>query len=212
MASSSKYKFIAFALPVFIVLAGPMFIRYQLGTTDANVETESTPKETLPDIETVISSSISSVQKQSQLLVLTARMNATASSTIKELGMEAWQIDVATSEAQYLVNLHHVNTKAILVDGNGINIMLPKTALVIKQLPSVPVESKDNDSWLFTWRSDTKERLTRHNQQKLKSSFLSQSQEQKAVAYTEAQYQLERLFTAPIKAAGLPHYVTITFR
>jgi uncharacterized membrane protein len=139
-------------------------------------------------------------------------MNATASSTIKELGMEAWQIDVATREAQYLVDLHHINTKTILVDGNEINITLPKTALVVKQLPSVSVESKDNDSWLFTWRSDTKERLTVYNQQKLTNSFLSQSQTQKEAAYKEAQYQLERLFSTPIKVAGLPHYVTITFQ
>lgn len=165
-----------------------------------------------PDVKVIISSSISSVQKQSQLLVLTARMNATATTTVKKMGMEAWQVDIASGEAQYLIDLQQISEKMVDVSGNDILITLPKNVLIVRLLPPVSIERKDNDSWLFTWYPDAREGLTRTNKLKINHSFIDQSKEQKEVAYIQARHALEMLFTIPIKAAGLPHRVTVSFQ
>lgn len=165
-----------------------------------------------PDVKVIISSSISSVQKQSQLLVLTARMNATTTTTVKKMGMEAWQVDIASGEAQYLIDLQQINEKMVDVNGNDILITLPKNVLIVRLLPPVSIERKDNDSWLFTWYPDAREGLTRTNKLKINHSFIDQSKEQKEIAYIQARHALEMLFTIPIKASGLPHRVTVSFQ
>lgn len=164
------------------------------------------------DIETIVRSSISSTQTQNQLLVLTARMNAVSTSTIQSMGMEAWQINVATGEAQYLLNLAQLKSSNFLIDKQDITVAIPMNAMVVKQLPVVYEEEKDNDSWLFTFDSDIKEKLRTSNQQRIKRSFIAQAQEQKAQAYINAKQSLTSLLEASIRAAGLPHRIHIVFK
>lgn len=164
------------------------------------------------DIRTLVSTSISSVQKQNQLLVLTARMNATATSTIKELGMEAWQMNIASGEVQYLVDLKQITAENVTIVDKDITIILPKTALIVKQLTPTQIEAKDNGSWLFSWRSDTKDKLTKHNNVKIQQSFLTQASDQKELAMSQAEKALENLFSIPIKTMGLTHRVIIIFQ
>lgn len=199
-------------IPAILTFSGLQLLRAKDGDNETSKTSEAQRNNNSPDIKTVISSSISSVQKQNQLLVLTARMNATATTTVKEMGMEGWKLDIASSEAQYLVDLKQLDAKKILVDGKEITIILPRTALLIKQLPPVITESKDNDSWLFTWRPEVREKLTQYNRQKITKSFMLQAQEQKDTAYLQARDALGTIFNTPIKVAGLQHHVTIMFQ
>ena len=164
-----------------------------------------------PDVTTVVSASISSIQAQSKLLVMTSQMNAVATSQMDSMGMTAKQTDIATAEAQYFVDLTKVTKNNIKVTPESLTLTLPQDSLQPKLLPPARQDSYNNDSWLFTFNGDAATTLTRVNKLKMTQSFTQQSSGLKAQARINATYALTALLEAPLRARGFRQKVFVVF-
>ncbi len=164
-----------------------------------------------PDVETVIRTSISSIQAQNQLLVMTSKLNGVATSDVSRMGMDAKQTDIVSADIQYRVDLSRVNAGMVKSDQQGLSITLPRDLMILDRMPANTHETYDNNSWLFSVNSDTRAELMRANTIKIQASFKSQSENLRGLAEQNARQSIQSLFEIPLKAAGLDKKVSVSF-
>lgn len=172
---------------------------------------ESFVKAHKEDIETTINSSITSIQAQNKLLVMSSRMNSQATSTISSSGMTAQQTDISSAELQYFVDMKRINRSMVVINDSTIVVNLPKDILSVSRGPDIDSTSYNNGSWLFNLDSTTGPTLSQVNREKIQKSLMQQGEGLKPQAYVNARESVAAIFEIPLISAGVDKKVIVNF-
>lgn len=129
-------------------------------------------------IESIVDTSVSALQRQSNLVVMNARLNSVGTSKMYKMGMTAEQTDIATFEVRYSIDLNKINKRNFELKDNVLSVTLPEVKYEIVRKVKDPLfpdaKRYDNASILFSL-SSTSEELTRYNNELIKKDLEKQS-------------------------------------
>lgn len=199
-------KKLALAVAVFVALVFNIFYNQSLDPSNSIDHIDDTG----PKIETVLQTSVESIQSQSKLIVMTSRLNAIATSQTQRMGMVAKQTDITSREVQYQLNLKDFNKSMIHIGSDIIQVKLPRHMIKAVYLPNDVVESFDNNSWLFGI-TDVKTELSLSNKTKLESNIISQGNAILGIAEQNACQSVKALLEIPLEAMGISKTVQVSF-
>ena len=194
MSTFKIFGLVCFALILLFLFKGA-------GETESNDVIVSAPN----SIESVVDTSVSALQRQSKLVVMTARLNSIGTSKMYKMGMTAEQTDIATFEVRYSLDLNQINNKNFEVKDKVMTVTLPpiKSEIVRKvKDPLYPDHKRyDNASILFSLDS-TAEALTKNNNELIKKDLEKQSKALIPQAETTASVVIQPMIEMIVKSSG----------
>jgi Protein of unknown function (DUF4230) len=168
-----------------------------------------------PPVETIVASSLQSLQEQNRLSVFAARFVTVVTSRKQQFGLSAEKTLILPAMVRYDVDLARLAQKDLRWDERTatLSVTLPPIALTGPEFAMDQAREYGDGTVLMTL-TDVERVLDKSNSIKARADVLKQAQAAPimALARDAATRAIERSFAMPLRAAGIEAKVVVTIQ
>ncbi len=165
-----------------------------------------------PAVETVVSSSLKSLQEQNRLSAFAARFVTVVTSTKSQYGLNAEKTLIMPAMVRYEVDLAKLQQKDVRWDAatKTLSVTLPPLELAGPEFDLQGIREYGSGAILMAL-TDTEKLLDDTNRAKAKGDVLSQAQAEPTMRLARDAHirAVERSFAMPLKAANIDAIITV---
>jgi hypothetical protein len=194
------------AIVVTILLIGGSYGIAHLMTSEEQPTTTVTTIESPVDIEGLLRSSISNVQKHGKLVVTSMDLQSTSSKEISGMVSSTAITTVSWAKVQYTMDLRKFDPNWISVKGTDILITIPQDYIQAEIL-GTNFKDIDNSGWWST--EEEKKKLHAENIKVNEAQMMTQANSMLEVVRPAAAQELKNMFSIPLKAVNLKFAVKV---
>lgn len=168
-----------------------------------------------PPVETIVASSLESLQQQNRLTPFAARFVTAVTSSKSQMMLSAQKTLIIPAMVRYEVNLAKLKPNDLTWDSKAgtLQIILPPVEIAGPEFDLNQTREYESGMVLLAL-TDVEKRLDAENRAKAKADILAQAQAETLVrmAREAAVRAVERSFAMPLAAAGVEAKVTVGWR
>jgi len=188
-----------------VTILGFYFIAYMTDGKDVP-KSNSVSIEAPVDVEGLLRTSISNVQKHGKLVVTSMDLQSTSSKEIPGTFSSTSITTVSWAKVQYTMDLRKFDPNWISVKGTDVLITIPKDYIQAEIL-GTNFKDIDNSGW---WSSDDeKKSLHAENIKVNEAQMMAQANSMLEVVRPAAAQELKNMFSIPLKAVNLKFTVKV---
>lgn len=167
-----------------------------------------------PPVETILASSLKSVQEQNRLSAFAARFVTVVTSRKSQMGLSAEKTLIMPALVRYEIDLAKLRQADLAWDAEAktLTVKLPPVEVAGPEFDLAGVREYGSGMVLMAL-TDTEKRIDAENRAKAKADVLDQAQSEPMLrlARNATIGAVERSFALPLRAAGIEAKVTVRF-